>query len=160
MQRFLSTRAMNWVLEGDHAEVWGALPAAESGECSAEDAASLGPIAPAPDLIVLKKRTYEDPFSKYLAEKAIYALRLHRFMNPSMVHGLVAFTDKSVLRITSWITTIMAPILCILVTIVLYNIPSMRTRLALIATFNVLGAICLATFTSAKRVEIFAVLAA
>jgi len=193
MQRFLSTRTMNWVLRGDHSELWGALPvpesnensmngsmvpAADSGGSSTRDSdplesntsiskprensaeQNLGRIAPAPDLIALKKRKYDDPFSKWLAEKLIYALKLHRFTKPSVVHGIVIYRDKSVLKFTSWITTIMAPVFCISCMIVLYVIPSMRVKLALIAVVNILGSVFLATFTSAKRVEIFAVLAA
>jgi len=125
-----------------------------------EGTTSFGPIAPCPDLITLKGRHYEDPFSKWVAEKLIYALNLHIFKKPSRVHGLVAFTDSGVQKFTAWITTVMASMLCILSTIVLYNVPSMRIKLALIACFNVIGSVCLATFTSARRAEIFGILAA
>lgn len=112
------------------------------------------------DLITLCPRQKEDPFSSWVAEKVITKLFCClRFKKPSRKHGVIGYYDSKVLKITYWITSILASLVPILSIIVLYSIHSMPKRLGMIAAFNVLISICLVAFTSAKRVEVFAVAA-
>ena len=158
LQRFLVTKEMNWVLRGSDAETWGSLP--YNKEKTSDETQQKQHIIQSPDLIALKPRTSEDLFSKWVGEKAIYSLGLHKFRSPSRKHGIVAFTQEGVLRFTSWVASALVSLLLILSTIVLYETDSMRTKLLLIAAFNVAGSIVLAVFTSAKRAEAFGILAA
>ncbi|PVH93718.1 hypothetical protein DM02DRAFT_721607 [Periconia macrospinosa] len=116
-----------------------------------------------PDLITLRPRPKEDPFSNFAAEKTIdflFKCGLDRFMKPSPIHGVIGYEDTSIFKMTYWITSIVASLVPVLSIVVLYVVHSMKARLGIIACFSVLCSICLIGFTNAKRSEIFAVTAA
>jgi hypothetical protein len=81
-------------------------------------------------------------------------------MKPSRIHGVVAYKDNTIYKITYWITNIVASLIPIASIAVLYRVQAMSARLAIIAAFNVLVSVCLMGFANAKRAEVFAVTAA
>lgn len=116
-----------------------------------------------PDLITLCPRKKEDPFSDWMAEKAVANLLrcgCSRLMKPSRVHGVIGYEDTRVMKITYWITSILASLIPIASIIVLYCVHSMSARLGVIGAFNLLISVCLSAFTNAKRSEVFAITAA
>lgn len=70
------------------------------------------------------------------------------------------YYDSTVLKVTSWITCILASLLPIASILVLVNLQSLKTKLWVIAAFNILTSVCLSVLTDAKRSEAFAVTAA
>lgn len=115
------------------------------------------------DLVGLCPRSKDDPFSEWVAKNAIrwlFGCYGDRLKKPSRIHGVVVCNDLTVFRITYWITSILASLVPITSIVALYNIGSMPRRLLVIGVFNVVLSVCLIAFTSAKRVEIFAVTAA
>ena len=116
-----------------------------------------------PDLVTLRPRYHEDMFSTWVTDTVIgwiFKHRLHRFRKPSPVHGHVAFQDGPLLRITSLVANLLASLLAICTIVVLYLVKRMAVKLALIVVFHLVLSLCLATFTNAKRAEIFAISAA
>lgn len=148
MQNFLETKEMGpLALECLDAEVWGSVQ--ERKEYS-------------PDLVTLSPRQKEDPFSSLVVEKAITICQccFDRFKKSSRIHGVVGYEDSTILKITFWITSIVASLIPIASIVVLYRVQSMAARLGIIAAFNVLISVCLSAFTNARRSEVFAVTAA
>ncbi|KAK7729616.1 hypothetical protein SLS57_002104 [Botryosphaeria dothidea] len=120
-------------------------------------------IQPANDLVALKPRRNADGFSNWVTGTGInkfFALGCARFRKPSDRHGRVGFEDSAIHRVTYSITSVLASLLPIASIAVLYAVHSMKLRLVLIAVFNVLLTVCLTTFTTAKRTDVFAVAAA
>ena len=70
------------------------------------------------------------------------------------------FKDSTLLQVTFWITTVIASLLPIASISVLCCVHSMLARLAIIAIFNVVVSLCLIAFTTAKRLDVFAIAAA
>jgi hypothetical protein len=64
------------------------------------------------------------------------------------------------LRITRWVSSIVASLLPVMSIAILYCVSSMLARLAIIGAFNFFVAIFLLGFTKAKTGEVFAVAAA
>jgi hypothetical protein len=149
VQNFIHNKeVMGLPFKGPDATVWGSVS---------------GRVKPSPDLITLCPRQKEDPFSGWVIEKAItnlFRCGCARFMKRSKVHGVIGYEDTKVLRVTYWITSIMASLIPIASIVVLYLVHSMPARLGIIGAFNVLISVCLSGFTNAKRVEVFAVTAA
>lgn len=83
-----------------------------------------------------------------------------RFKTPSKVHGVVGYEELSILRMTYWLTSILASLLPIASIVILYCVRSMPARLGIIAGFNVFLSVCLIGLANAKRSEVFAVTAA
>jgi len=134
-------------LGGDDREIWG-LP--DDSEMYA------------PDLIGVCPREPADPFSRWVSENAIYLFRcgLGRLKKPDKHHGRRVYYDTTVLRVTSWITSILASLLPIASILILLHLDSLKMKLWVIGAFNVLLSVCLKTLTEAKRAELFAVTAA
>jgi len=134
-------------LGGDDREIWG-LP--DDSEVYA------------PDLIGVCPREPADPFSRWVSENAIYLFRcgLGRLKKPDKHHGRRVYYDTTVLRVTSWITSILASLLPIASILILLHLDSLKMKLWVIGAFNVLLSVCLRTLTEAKRAELFAVTAA
>ncbi|KAL9111906.1 MAG: hypothetical protein Q9227_003756 [Pyrenula ochraceoflavens] len=110
----------------------------------------------AKDLAALSPRPESDPFSAMIMEKCTPWLYRHlRDLNET-----VYVSDRTPLRITAMITTVVASLLPIASIAILYNNKSMKARLALIAIFTFLFASALACFSTAKRTEIFSATAA
>ncbi|OCL04673.1 hypothetical protein AOQ84DRAFT_399986 [Glonium stellatum] len=149
IQHYLATKDMGPLeLAGDDAPIWGSTKEPKSF-CY--------------DLIALRPRHNEDIFSKWVTERAIIKLfkcGCHRLKKVSRIHGVPGFKDATLLQATFWITTVIASLLPIASISVLYCVHSMLARFAIIAAFNVVVSICLVAFTTAKRLDVFAVTAA
>ncbi len=149
MQDYLQTPQMGpLAFKGDDATVWGSVADRKSY---------------APDLITLCPRAKKDAFSTWAAEKAVLLLfrcGCARFKKPSRVHGVVAYEDTTIYRITYCITSIVATLIPLVSIVVLYCVRPMPARFAIMSAFNVLLSICLMAFANAKRAEVFAITAA
>ncbi|KAL3419832.1 hypothetical protein PVAG01_08330 [Phlyctema vagabunda] len=117
------------------------------------------PIHHEEDLIALRARHNQDRFSTFVIEKLvirIHNLIWHRFRQPAdLESGIVFYNVKNLLRFTAIITTVIASLLPVLATCILYYLESMDAKLGVIAIFTFVFALCLTTFTNAKKGEIF-----
>jgi hypothetical protein len=115
-----------------------------------------------PDLIGMHPRKTEDDFSRFISENAIHLFKcgLGRLTKGDRNLGRKVYYDSKVLKVTSWITCILASLLPIASILVLVSLESLKTKLWVIAAFNILTSVCLRTLTEAKRSEVFAVTAA
>jgi hypothetical protein len=116
-----------------------------------------------PDLITLCPRQKEDPFSSWVSKAALlnmFRCGCDRFKKKSRKHGVVGYMDTSILKITQWLTSILASLFPIASILVLYRVHSMSAKLGIIAGFNILLSVSLIGFAGAKRSEVFAVTAA
>ncbi|GME28998.1 hypothetical protein BKCO1_4700067 [Neofusicoccum parvum] len=149
LQRYLASRHMGpRALDGLDSEVWGT---------------DRSPHGHSPDIVALLPRKRRDMFSHLLTERgasAWFRFGLDRLSKPSPVHGMVAYEESTLHRLTYLVATALASLLPIVSIVVLYFVGSMEARLGIIAAFNVLTSFCLAFFTAAKRTDIFAVAAA
>jgi hypothetical protein len=149
IRSFMETKAMGpRGLIGEDGSIWG----------FADD-----PAQRAPDLISLQRPGREDAFSKwviYTAMKLYFRTSCHRRRKPSEIHQAVVYNEDSLLRITHFITAIIASILQIVSVIVLWFITSYTARLTIIAVFNLVLSMCLTAFTKASRAEVFAITSA
>jgi hypothetical protein len=147
IQHFLASAKLGSVcLESDEAYIWGS--------------AQL-PKTHAPDLIALKPRANEDTFSRWIAERAILLIRIFgRCLTPSSKQGAVVIYDSIIMRVTFWITSVIASMIPIASIAVLLHLHTQAAKLGAIAAFNVLITVCLSVFTEAKRTDCFAVTAA
>ena len=137
-----------------------------SGELGGLDALFWGhpddPEDYAPDLVGVCPREPADPFSRWVSENAILLFKcgLGRLKKTDKYHGRRVYYDTTVLRVTSWITCILASLLPIASILILLHLDNLRVKLWVIGAFNVLLSVCLRTLTEAKRAEVFAVTAA
>jgi hypothetical protein len=151
MQSFLhSEEHMNLCLLGPDATIWGSLSE---------------PNSHSPDLVSLCPRKKEDPFSNWVVDNAITALvrfGCSCFMRSSRANmrGIIGYEDAKVMRITYWMTSVIASLLPIGSIVILYEVHSTAAKLGIIAAFNVLVSLCLSAFTNAKRAEVFGITAA
>jgi len=149
IQRYMETRDMGpLIMTGPDADIWGSV---------AE------PKLHVPDLVALRARHNEDPFSKWITNtgmKIFFWCGFHRWRKASPVHGLIVYPDSKLLRITYWMTSLLASLLPVSSIIILYYITSTPGRLVIIAGFNIVIALCLLGLTNARRSEVFAVTAA
>jgi len=149
LQRFLVPKEMGSLsLIGDDSTTWGSLG---------------NPNGYSPDLVALRPRRNEDPFSRWVTNNMVPAfLRSScvKLREPSPIHGVVGLEDSSIFRVTAWMTSIIASLLPITSIVLLYVVHSMKARLGIIAGFNLLVSACLSTFTGARRAEVFAITAA
>lgn len=70
--------------------------------------------------------------------------------------GMVSYSDSRLIRTTTVVTTVLASIIPILSIFVLYVVKNTYGRIGIAAGFTTSFAIFLASFSSARRVEIFA----
>ena len=155
LQHFLGNEEMMgvWALGGDDRETWGSV---------------IEPDKRKHDLVGLRTRYREDSFSRWVADHAVVLFKCGwaRFKKPKKATGAVGYYDSSVLRITFWMTSMIAsliPIASIMVLISLSDKPvtkAQRGQVGTIAAFNILISACLTVLNDAKRTEVFAVNAA
>ncbi|KAJ4299455.1 hypothetical protein N0V90_004700 [Kalmusia sp. IMI 367209] len=137
-----------------------------ANEMTGEDSLTWGspddPDRHANDLIGLKPRHRDDTFSRLVAENAVHLFKcgLGRFKRRDNNAGRLVYYDSNVMKITFWITSIIASLLPIASIFVLISLKSLNAKLGTIAAFNVLMSVCLTVFTDAKRTDVFAVTAA
>ena len=115
----------------------------------------------AEDLMVIRPRSVEDPFTTWVAGpvmtwlyQAVWCRLFPKRLGPGKVK------NAAILRATSACTTVIACSLLVGSIAVLYCVQTMRGRLGLIAGLTVLFAISIMLFTSAKRSEVFTATAA
>ncbi|KAF2748370.1 hypothetical protein M011DRAFT_400388 [Sporormia fimetaria CBS 119925] len=111
------------------------------------------------ELICLRPREHTDVFSKWLGSKSVAIVTKCFGKRPDSKLGVVRVRVRKIQDMTYGLTTGIAsaiPIICIAV---LNEVDSKGKRIAVIAAFNVLLALCLALLTEAKRYEVFAVTA-
>lgn len=149
IQKYLETYEMGpLALTGRDSDIWGSMADPESH---------------ADDLIALLPRHEEDFFSRFVTEKAsTKMLEVCSFLKNRRLgkeRGLESLEDDTMLRWTRHGTSILASVLPILSIIILYYVHSLEVRLGIIAVFNIVLSFCLTVFTTAKKTEIFAVVA-
>lgn len=149
IQKYLETYEMGpLALTGRDSDIWGSTENPESH---------------ADDLIALLPRHEEDFFSRFVTEKAsskmLKVRSFLKYQGSGKGRGPESFEDDTMLRWTRHGTSILASVLPILSIIILYYVHSLEVRLGIIATFNIVLSLCLTVFTTAKRTEIFAVVA-
>lgn len=122
------------------------------------------PDTTANDLIDLSEDHDIDPFSNFVVEEVIQWLHKHVVTRLSKrireENPWTEYNDKRWLKCTRSIITIIACVLPVLFISVLCSVRKTKWQLVAIGCFNILTSICLDIFTTAKRVEIFAVTAA
>jgi hypothetical protein len=148
LQTFLESTAMGpsgLKLDGSDSGIW--------GRCEK-------PYDRVEDLVATVKPGKHDAFSRWCHNKlrrALFGCGLHRFRRPDKVTGEVFYYERKLLRLTNYLSTVLAPLLLVLSITVLWMIRSMKARLALIAAFNLSFSLCVAIFTTAPRSQIFAI---
>lgn len=147
LQQYLESREMsNGILTGADADLWGSIDKPDDR---------------AKDLLSLLCRHNEDFFSKWVTERLVTKLiQLNHDPKSSTKRDLKGYEDNKVLRWTFLFASVLASALPVVSIAILYCVHSLKARLGLIATFNILLSFAMVTFTSAKRAEVFAVAAA
>jgi hypothetical protein len=117
----------------------------------------------ATDLLTIKPALKEDLFSNAFVHYAVGTffdcLGFFRRKRSKQIKE-VAYRRESLLRITHFITCLVASIPPILSVVVLSTVTSLHLKLAMMAVFNLILAISLSIFANANRTEVFAVTAA
>jgi hypothetical protein len=147
VQALLYSKAMGpGALKGEDATIWGHPKAPEIH---------------APDLIGVCPREHVDTFTRVVSRKAIFLFKygLARIKKADLHLGNVYY-DSTVLKVTKWITSILASLLPVASILVLSNLHSKKNKLCVLAAFNVVFTVCLTVCTNAKRAEVFAITAA
>lgn len=145
LQDWLERQAFgNMALIGADRETWGRLHE---------------PINPHTDLLTLSSTGCEDRFSRWFSQKFIvwfhYTFRHQSSNSDDLESGIVSYSSSAIERCTALVTIIFASLLPILSMIVLYCASSMKLRLGLTVLFTLVFTVCVSTFTSAKKGEIF-----
>ncbi|KAF2267754.1 hypothetical protein CC78DRAFT_576757 [Lojkania enalia] len=105
-------------------------------------------------LICIRPREDTDAYSNWLGMLKLKKIRT------GATHGTIFIADKSIFRVTSHITSIIASLIPILPVIVPEWMYSTKARIRAIAAFNMLISVCLTVSTEAKRMKVFGVTAA
>ena len=107
LQAYLETPDMGpFIMSGTDADIWGSLEEYR---------------APVPDLVALYGRHNEDPFSKWVTSTGMdifFRCGFSRWRKPSRVSGITGYPESTLLRITRWISSIIASLLPVLSIIV------------------------------------------
>jgi hypothetical protein len=116
------------------------------------------PTKHAQDIIVLRPQPHDDYFSTWIRNRLswFHSSCLYRIKEVDLESGLAVYSNETVLRYTSALSTILASLLPIASIVFLYFIHSMAARLGVISGFTLVFCSCLTMFTSAKRGEVFA----
>jgi hypothetical protein len=152
LQNFLESEAMvdslgGFALLGADRNTWGS-----TGE----------PYDRAHDLVSMVEREPQDFFSKWCTERAMdmfFKHGCHRSRKPDKVNKEVFYRQEVLERITYFITTALASLLLVLSITILWLVTSMKARLLIIASFNVMLTLCLVVFTTTPRASMFAITA-
>lgn len=112
--------------------------------------------SPAGDLAALSPRPENDPFSAFVMEKCTPWFYRHLWK----INETVLVNDRTQLRYTGMLTTVVASLLPIASIAVLYSSKSTKVRLGLVAIFTSFFAASLVCFTTAKRTDVFSATAA
>jgi hypothetical protein len=147
LQDMLYSKAMDsGTLTGDDSSVW--------GHPDSRDIHS-------PDLISVCPREDVDTFSRAISKNAIHLFKCGLARMKKADHHLGnVYYDSTVMKVTKWITSILASLLPIASIMVLTSLHSNTAKLGTVAAFNVLFTVCLTYCTKAKPAEVFAITAA
>lgn len=122
------------------------------------------PEADVGDLMVIRSRAEEDPFTTWVAETLlswVYREVWLRIVGRKVAsEGMPLVDNAIILKATSIFTATVASLLPVASVVVLYCVQTMKIRLGLIATFTALFALSILLFTSAKKSDVFAATAA
>ncbi|KAH8602000.1 hypothetical protein B0O99DRAFT_707615 [Bisporella sp. PMI_857] len=115
------------------------------------------------DLIVLRPSLIGDIFTQLIGMRIIEYY--HAFIGSKRPatdaeNGMREYKDKTILRVTHIIGTIVALLMPVTAIIVLYSIHNMWMRFGMVAVFTVLLSLVLLIITNGKRIEVFAATAA
>lgn len=134
----------NLALIGEDRNVWGALDE---------------PLDPDLDLLTLKSGMTEDSFSRWFAVTLLccfHRLMGRHFKQPQDAeNGIVSYTEETVRRYTSHVTTIVASLLPVVATVALRFAMGLALQLGFVAIFSFVFTYCMTVFTKATRGEIF-----
>ncbi|KAF2643695.1 hypothetical protein P280DRAFT_392393 [Massarina eburnea CBS 473.64] len=131
-------------LEGEDCSTWGRME---------EDAHAL-------DLITVKPRKHVDWFSLQVAEKAVTLFKFRlRSRKEDFDVSAPLYYDRTVLRITFFLTSTVASLLPLVSIFTLDKLQSHTARFGVSAAFTLLVAVCLTLLTEARRADVFAVTA-
>lgn len=118
----------------------------------------------AEDLVSLRESRNVDAFSNFVVDDFIPWFHEHVFAKLSKRiredNPWTSYNHELWLRYTSSSITVVACLLPVLFISVLCSVHTTKWRLLAIGCFNILSSVCLDLFTTARRVEIFAVTAA
>lgn len=150
LQKYMEAEEMGpRTLTGEDSDTWGTTETPPFQAC---------------DLITLQPAHHEDAFSRWFTESALrkylFNSWCHRKRKPSTKFGVITYREKTLLRVTHFITSILASMFPIASITILWFVTSSGARLGIIAAFNLVLSICLTGFTKATRAEVFAVTAA
>ncbi|KAI9685350.1 MAG: hypothetical protein M1822_004481 [Bathelium mastoideum] len=112
-------------------------------------------------LVATPTLSNEDMVSNFIGKAIVHLFNwsLHVLDRPGDLLSLPNI-DSILLRFTFLITNVVASLLPVAAISILYSAQSTRARLAIIAGVNFVVALSLTTFTTAKRADVFAVVAA
>ncbi|KAL9617368.1 MAG: hypothetical protein Q9160_007816 [Pyrenula sp. 1 TL-2023] len=110
----------------------------------------------AKDLVALSPRPESDPFSTFIMERCTPWLYQHL----RKINETIFVNDRTQLRYTAMLTTVVASLLPIASIAVLYSSKSTKVRIGLVAIFTFIFASSLVCFTTAKRTDVFSATAA
>jgi len=113
----------------------------------------------APDLIALRSRQSEDPFSRLISNTLIHPFFRcigYKFKKKDPVLGEYAYNDEHMLQFARFVGTFINSVVLIASINALYFISSMTARLGAISGFNIVFALCLLIFAKARPIEVFA----
>jgi len=115
-----------------------------------------------PDLVGVHPRQIPDKFSRVVSEQAIHLFKcgLGLFTKNNSHLGGKVYYDRKVVKITLWVSSMIAAVLPIASILVLIQLDTLKAKLWTIAAFNVGMSFCLTFFAEAKRAEVFAVTSA
>lgn len=134
----------NLALIGEDRNIWGELDE---------------PVKPDLDLLTFTVSGSKDSFSRWFAVtllRCFHGVLGRHFKKPDdPENGIVSYTEKTIQRYTSHVTTIVASLLPVAATITLRFVRRLAVQLILIALFSFLFTYCMALFTKATRGEIF-----
>ncbi|KAF2099615.1 hypothetical protein NA57DRAFT_75116 [Rhizodiscina lignyota] len=111
----------------------------------------------APDLVTLRARYYEDRFSRWIADVVVKHFMGWFDRAPHRRYGEPIVEDSNILWATNYVSTIIASQLPFAFVLALYFVKSMWKRLILLGVSNLVIALALPLFTTARRSDLFAV---
>lgn len=110
-----------------------------------------------PDLVAVRTRLIEDPFSRMVVRLVhpFYPIIRKQFKSKSSSPGIQTCEDERLRRFARYITTLLASAILVGSINALYFISSMVARLGAVSAFNILFAFCLLIFAKGKPIEVF-----
>ncbi|KAK4455482.1 hypothetical protein QBC34DRAFT_390025 [Podospora aff. communis PSN243] len=118
------------------------------------------------DLVAIKPRLTPDPISRWFTNIVFplyhrwYGERFKKPESHELGSGIYLYSESRLAMVADVLVTVVAALLPLLSTVVLYTLQSDALKLSIIVIFSAVFALALATMTSARRIEVFAATAA